>query len=81
MPEMHHQPAASRRRLVWRSSPSARVDAWVNQGPIDLMLVIGTQASVYPAAGYIHVARLHGARVAVVDMERRHENDIRAGAG
>ena len=28
------------------------------QGPIDFMLVIGTQASVYPAAGYIHVARL-----------------------
>lgn len=28
------------------------------QGPIDFVLVIGTQASVYPAAGYIHAARL-----------------------
>ena len=39
-------------------------------------LAIGTQASVFPAAGYIHFARPHGARVAVVDMEWRHEDDI-----
>ena len=45
------------------------------QGPIDFMLVIGTQARVYPAAGYIYVARMHRARVAA-DMERRHEDDM-----
>ena len=39
------------------------------------MLVIGTQARIYPAAGYIYVARIRGARVAV-DMERRHEDDM-----
>ena len=39
------------------------------------MLVIGTQARVYPAAGYIYVARMHRARVAA-DMERRHEDDM-----
>ena len=39
-------------------------------------LAIGTQASIFPAAGYIHFTRLHGARVAVVDMEWRHEDDI-----
>ena len=39
------------------------------------MLVIGTQARIYPAAGYIYVARIRGARVAV-DMERRHEDEL-----
>lgn len=37
---------------------------------IDLILVIGTSASVYPAAGYIQSARHKGARVAIVNMER-----------
>jgi len=27
------------------------VDSWIDQGKIDLMLVIGTTATVYPAAG------------------------------
>jgi NAD-dependent SIR2 family protein deacetylase len=33
------------------------------------MLVIGTTAEVYPAAGYIELARSRGARVAVVNIE------------
>lgn len=37
---------------------------------IDLILVIGTSAQVYPAAGYIDKARAKGARVAVVNMDR-----------
>ncbi|KIY00472.1 uncharacterized protein Z520_04157 [Fonsecaea multimorphosa CBS 102226] len=37
---------------------------------IDLMLVIGTSAKVYPAAGYTHIAREKGARVAVINMDR-----------
>ncbi|KIV80557.1 hypothetical protein PV11_08050 [Exophiala sideris] len=37
---------------------------------IDLMLVIGTSAKVYPAAGYINMARAKGARVAVINMDR-----------
>lgn len=36
---------------------------------IDLLLVIGTSAAVYPAAGYIAKARAKGARVAVVNTE------------
>ena len=36
---------------------------------IDLMLVIGTSAKVYPAAGYTHTARAQGARVAVFNMD------------
>lgn len=36
---------------------------------IDLCLVIGTSAKVYPAAGYVGTARAKGARVAVINME------------
>jgi len=37
--------------------------------PLDLMLVVGTSATVWPAAGYIQAARSRGARVAVVNMD------------
>ncbi len=37
---------------------------------IDLILVIGTSAQVYPAAGYIEKAREKGARVAVINMDK-----------
>lgn len=37
---------------------------------IDLILVIGTSAQVYPAAGYIDTARAKGARVAVINMDK-----------
>jgi NAD-dependent deacetylase sirtuin 5 len=43
---------------------------------IDLILVIGTSAKVYPAAGYVDMARTKGARVAIVNMDK---NDIPAG--
>ncbi|KAI9890538.1 MAG: hypothetical protein M1814_003878 [Vezdaea aestivalis] len=61
--------------VVWfgEALPSAlldKVDAWVREAPIDLMLVIGTSAQVYPAAGYVDEARKRGARVAVVNMDR-----------
>jgi NAD-dependent deacetylase sirtuin 5 len=45
------------------------VDKWIEEGPIDLMLVIGTAAEVWPAASYIEIARSKGARVAVVNIE------------
>ncbi|KZF21112.1 DHS-like NAD/FAD-binding domain-containing protein [Xylona heveae TC161] len=46
------------------------VDDWISQGPIDLILVIGTSAKVYPAAGYVDIARAKGAKVAVVNVDR-----------
>lgn len=45
------------------------VDKWIAAGPIDLCLVIGTSARVFPAAGYVHEARSQGARVAVCNMD------------
>lgn len=38
--------------------------------PIDLMLVIGTSSKVYPAAGYSHIAKNKGARLAVINMDK-----------
>lgn len=47
------------------------IDNWMYNGEkIDLLLVVGTSAVVYPAAGYIEQARRLGARVAVINMER-----------
>ncbi|KAK4695431.1 hypothetical protein P7C71_g2326, partial [Lecanoromycetidae sp. Uapishka_2] len=40
---------------------------------IDLILVIGTSAKVYPAASYVDKARERGARVAVINMDRADE--------
>ena len=60
--------------VVWfgESLPTATleyVDKWIESGPIDLILVIGTSSQVYPAAGYVDEAREKGARVAVINME------------
>ncbi|KAK8001596.1 Sir2 family protein [Apiospora marii] len=54
------------------------VDEWVAKDRgIDLMLVIGTSAGVYPAAGYTEKARRKGARIAVINPDR----SARAGLG
>lgn len=37
---------------------------------IDLIMVIGTSAKVYPAASYVDIARSMGARVAVINMDQ-----------
>ena len=47
------------------------VDDFINSPTkIDLMLVIGTSAKVYPAAEYVDFARKKGARVAVINMDK-----------
>ncbi|KAF1845095.1 DHS-like NAD/FAD-binding domain-containing protein [Cucurbitaria berberidis CBS 394.84] len=43
---------------------------------IDLIMVIGTSAKVFPAAGYVDIARARGAKVAIINMD---PNDIPAG--
>ncbi|KAF2172831.1 hypothetical protein M409DRAFT_62509 [Zasmidium cellare ATCC 36951] len=43
---------------------------------VDLIIVVGTSAKVYPAAGYTTKARMKGARVCVVNMDA---NDAPAG--
>ena len=64
--------------VVWFGEPLPEetihaVDSWVNQpDKIDLILVVGTSAAVYPAAMYVDVARDKGAKVAVVNMDKSH---------
>lgn len=47
------------------------VDQFITQADsIDLILVIGTSARVFPAAGYVDLARQKGARIAVINLDR-----------
>ncbi|KAL9593920.1 MAG: hypothetical protein Q9219_007316 [cf. Caloplaca sp. 3 TL-2023] len=50
-------------------SAREQIHTWLDKGPVDLMLVIGTSATVWPASIYIHCARLAGARIAVFNTE------------
>ncbi|CAE6996193.1 hypothetical protein CFE70_000263 [Pyrenophora teres f. teres 0-1] len=53
------------------------VDDFISEDrAVDLIMVIGTSARVYPAAGYVDQARMKGARVAVINMD---PEDIPAG--
>ncbi|KAH9986479.1 DHS-like NAD/FAD-binding domain-containing protein [Xylariaceae sp. FL0662B] len=45
------------------------VENWLMAGKIDIMVVVGTAAAVYPAAGYIRKAQRKGAVVAVVNPD------------
>lgn len=40
------------------------------------MLVIGTSATVHPAAGYINRAKLHGARIATINPDAENEDEM-----
>lgn len=53
------------------------IDDWMlEKKEIDLIMVVGTSAKVYPAAGYVDLARARGARVAIINMD---PNDVTAG--
>ena len=45
------------------------IDEWIAQGPIDLMIVVGTSAAISPAKDYIYEAQDQGAVVAVVNPD------------
>ncbi|CAD0101089.1 unnamed protein product [Aureobasidium mustum] len=76
-PECHE--GLLRPGVVWfgESLPSKvlnTVDSFIDDSSkIDLIMVIGTSASVYPAAGYVDHARAKGARVAVINADRADE--------
>ncbi|KAI9151878.1 NAD-dependent protein deacylase [Paramyrothecium foliicola] len=52
------------------------IDQWTSKGKVDLMFVIGTSANVYPAAGYIPLAKSRGARIVVVNPEAEDESEL-----
>lgn len=45
------------------------IDDFIDDDGVDLILVIGTSSTVWPAAGYVDRARAKGARVAVINVE------------
>ena len=51
------------------------IEDWIKADMIDLIMVIGTSARVYPAAAYVDRAREKGARVAIINMD---SNDVPA---
>lgn len=63
--------------VVWFGEPLptdtlGTVEDWVDESKVDLVLVVGTSAQVFPAAAYIDEGRSKGARVAVVNMDPSH---------
>jgi NAD-dependent SIR2 family protein deacetylase len=54
------------------------VDNWIMRGKVDLMLVVGTAAAVYPAAGYTRKAQRKGAVVAVVNPDPDSARGLRS---
>lgn len=52
------------------------VDGWIDEGKVDLMLVIGTSAQVWPAAGYILKAHKAGARVCTINPEAEDKEQM-----
>jgi NAD-dependent SIR2 family protein deacetylase len=52
------------------------VGKWMDEGPVDLIFVIGTSAQVYPAAGYVDEARARGARIVVVNPEAEAPEEL-----
>ncbi|TAQ89358.1 hypothetical protein B7494_g2358 [Chlorociboria aeruginascens] len=76
--ELPHCPSCQtgllRPGVVWFGEPLPEdtldeIDEWIFKDKIDIVLVIGTTATVYPAASYVNVARAQGARVVVVNMD------------
>lgn len=72
-----------RPNIVWFNEPlpasvTKKADSWIAAAPIDLVLVIGTTAQVWPASGDVDSAIEQGARVAMVDIDR---GDLIPGSG
>ncbi|TDM55492.1 Sir2 family NAD+-dependent deacetylase [Aliivibrio fischeri] len=63
-------PAQLRPHVVWFGEmplEMGRIHEALNQA--DLFISIGTSGSVYPAAGFVHEARLHGAHTIEINLE------------
>lgn len=45
------------------------IDLFLEAGPVDLILVIGTSGTVYPANSYVDLVRLRGGKVAIFNTD------------
>jgi len=50
-------------------SATDKVEEWIFNNHVDLILVIGTSGVVYPAAGYAWNVKMSGGKVAVFNIE------------
>lgn len=87
--DLPHCPKCSvrllRPNIVWFGEPLDegdvdRIHDWFDGGAagpkeVDLMLVVGTSAVVFPAAAYIHAARQAGARVAYFNVDKTWDDE------
>ncbi len=63
-------PAELRPHVVWFGEmPLGMEDIYAALGQADYFLSIGTSGHVYPAAGFVHEARLNGARTVELNLE------------
>jgi NAD+-dependent protein deacetylase sirtuin 5 len=49
-----------------------RVNEWISEERIDLVIAAGTSLEVFPAAEWVHIARVYGASLAIIDTEKDH---------
>ncbi len=63
-------PAPLRPHVVWFGEmPLGMDDIYQSLAMADLFIAIGTSGHVYPAAGFVHEARLHGAHTVELNLE------------
>jgi NAD-dependent deacetylase len=68
----------ARPAVVWfgESLPGAALDAAVDAAECDVFLTIGTSAVVYPAAGFVDLARTRGAFTAEINLDETPTSSI-----
>lgn len=72
IPKCTKCPGVMRPHVVWFGETLAMSDihqATQTAQNCDLFMVIGTSCVVYPAAQFIHMAKSHGAKIAIVNLE------------
>ena len=72
--------------VVWFNEPlddsvQDEAEDWINEDKVDLVLVVGTTAVVWPAALYVSMGKEAGARVALVNIEHDMGTVEREGLG
>ena len=69
-PSPHHPKGRLRPHIVWFGEMPLRMDR-IEQAlaACDLFVSIGTSGAVYPAAGFVQLARMAGARTVEINLE------------
>lgn len=59
---------ATARSVVWRNA-TGMDEIYMALSMADIFIAIGTSGHVYPAAGFVHEAKLHGAHTVELNLE------------